>query len=404
MKTVFRSICAVGIACLALSVSAVGNKPYKVTTSATSGGMITPRVANPHEGATSDFSIRPNAGYRVVSVQGCGGTYNATTFTYTTAPADADCTVRASFHAGLNQVPVVNPGQDITVNVGDTVTLTGTATDADGSIASTGWTQTAGTPVVLTNYGSTATFVASQVTGATPLVFTFTATDNELATATGSIHVTVIDTLSLVFFDEFDDGVDDLTKWDFQGYRGWVNEITAHTETNGVLTIRMDVTDQGAMIRTRGLPQLTKAKVVMRHYMHAANNYYFPGISFGLTSPTEGFGLSIERTNYSQGFCDSGANYGKVIITGPNHQKCSEQQFVSNISSASLYDRWIISSIEYDTTTGKFDYDLDNDGTVDFRAVLPEHLRLPITSLVFGTYGWFTGHFHSFDYIRIYGR
>jgi|SRR3989338_2383723 len=399
-----------GLIIFAGQVQAQGNKPFKINTSTTSGGMVTPRVANLKLGDSKQFTLQPEVGYRVVGVSGCGGTYDASTFTFTTAPASADCEIYASFHAGSNQVPTVSVDADMTVEIGSTVILTGTATDSDGSIDSTSWQQISGTTTTSSQTADTITFVAGEVTGDTPLVFEFTATDNEGALASASVQVTVINStpasLPLVFSDEFDDGIDDLTKWNFQGYRGWLNEITAHTETGGSLKISMDTTDEGAQIQTIGLPTLTKIKIVMRHYMHAANNYYFPGIVLQTIDTQKVVALSMQRTQYSQGFCDTGINYDKVLllIPGINGQKCFEQQFVSNITSSSLYDQWIISTIEYDSETGEFVYDIGDDGIVDFSVTVPSNHLSPVSGLLLTTYGWFTGHYHTFDYIRVYGQ
>ena len=64
------------------------------------------------------------------------------------------------------------PGANQTVNSGVTVTLNGTASsDANGTIATYAWTQTAGTPVVTLTNGTTAqpTFPAPTVATATML-------------------------------------------------------------------------------------------------------------------------------------------------------------------------------------------------------------------------------------------
>ncbi|MBE2294993.1 MAG: hypothetical protein IAF00_08570, partial [Phycisphaerales bacterium] len=68
---------------------------YLVSTTAGSGGTISPSTRTVNQGANTSFTITPNSGYQIVSVTGCGGSLNGTT--YTTSPITANCTVSASF-------------------------------------------------------------------------------------------------------------------------------------------------------------------------------------------------------------------------------------------------------------------------------------------------------------------
>ena len=90
----------------------------------------------------------------------------------------------------VNAIPVANAGADQTVSAGAAVSLTGSATDADGSIASYAWTQTAGPAVTLNGAnGAMATFTAPA--GPASLTFELTATDNRGATHVDSVVVIV---------------------------------------------------------------------------------------------------------------------------------------------------------------------------------------------------------------------
>lgn len=89
--------------------------------------------------------------------------------------------------------PVVNAGSDRTVNSGATVTLTGTATDSDGTIASQLWTSVSspGAAPTISNASSlTASFVAPATAGA--YVFQLAATDNTGVTASDQVTITVV--------------------------------------------------------------------------------------------------------------------------------------------------------------------------------------------------------------------
>jgi secreted PhoX family phosphatase len=91
-----------------------------------------------------------------------------------------------------NEAPIVNAGQNGQSNSGKIVTLTGTATDTKGQIASVAWTQVSGSTVTLNNATTnTATFLAPSVSTATPLVFRFTAIDDKGATTSADSTVTV---------------------------------------------------------------------------------------------------------------------------------------------------------------------------------------------------------------------
>lgn len=94
----------------------------------------------------------------------------------------------------VNLPPTVNAGADQAVQEGATVSLSATASDPDGSIATYRWAQTGGPGVVLAGPDSAqASFTAPQVAAATVLTFTLTVTDNKGATAADSVGVTTND-------------------------------------------------------------------------------------------------------------------------------------------------------------------------------------------------------------------
>ena len=92
----------------------------------------------------------------------------------------------------LNQPPSANAGTDQSVDEKTGVTLTGTGTDSDGTIASYSWAQTSGTIVTLQNADSSnATFEAPEVTTDEQLIFELTVTDDDGATGTDSVQITI---------------------------------------------------------------------------------------------------------------------------------------------------------------------------------------------------------------------
>ncbi len=88
-----------------------------------------------------------------------------------------------------NTAPVANAGGAQTVSSGATVTLNGTASsDADGTIATYAWTQTAGTGVTLSSAtASQPTFAAPTVASASALTFSLIVTDNRGAASPASL-------------------------------------------------------------------------------------------------------------------------------------------------------------------------------------------------------------------------
>lgn len=90
-----------------------------------------------------------------------------------------------------NQPPTANAGAAQTVEPWSTVTLTGTDSDPDGTIATRAWTQTGGAPVTYTVVnGNTVTFTAPvTITGDTSS-HKYTVTDNLGATANDTVNVT----------------------------------------------------------------------------------------------------------------------------------------------------------------------------------------------------------------------
>jgi hypothetical protein len=91
----------------------------------------------------------------------------------------------------VNKAPVVNAGADKTITLPtSSVTLSGTATDADGTIAAYKWTQVSGPALATFSSAATASTTASALKQGT-YVFRLTATDNKGATGRDDIKVVV---------------------------------------------------------------------------------------------------------------------------------------------------------------------------------------------------------------------
>ncbi|TAL16862.1 hypothetical protein EPN96_07570 [bacterium] len=95
--------------------------------------------------------------------------------------------------SGENLTPTASAGPDQTVDEGAAVTLNGSgSSDPDGTIAAWSWAQLAGPSVTLSDAGAaSSTFTAPLVDTATVLTFELTVTDNESATASDTVTITV---------------------------------------------------------------------------------------------------------------------------------------------------------------------------------------------------------------------
>lgn len=92
-----------------------------------------------------------------------------------------------------NVTPTANAGTDQSVNEQTIVTLSGSGTDSDGSVASYLWTQTAGESVTLTSANaSTATFGSPTSISELTLTFQLTVTDNSGATSSDNVDIIVL--------------------------------------------------------------------------------------------------------------------------------------------------------------------------------------------------------------------
>jgi hypothetical protein len=117
---------------------------------------------------------------------GTGGTL---TFLLTVTD-NAGVTGTDSVNVVVNAPPTANAGANQIVVPNAAVTLSGSGSDSDGSVASYAWVQTAGTAVTLTGASTaTASFTAPGTNGT--LTFQLTVTDNEGVSSADTIRIAV---------------------------------------------------------------------------------------------------------------------------------------------------------------------------------------------------------------------
>jgi len=88
---------------------------YIISTSAGGGGSISPVSVTVNHGATTSFTVTPDAGYGIDTVIGCGGSLVGNT--YTTGAVTADCAVSVTF-----ALPVVSLANNTVLEGNSTTT------------------------------------------------------------------------------------------------------------------------------------------------------------------------------------------------------------------------------------------------------------------------------------------
>jgi len=165
-------------------------KTFDVTATATVGGTISPASQTVTINQAAQFALSLEAGQQVKSVSGCGGTL--TGLDYITGPITGSCEVAAEFEPIPNSPASVDAGNKQSVEENDTVVLTGSASDTDGTVASYAWSQTFGPAVVLQDATTqTASFDAIGFSGDQTLTFELSVTDDDGAVSTDTVDVSV---------------------------------------------------------------------------------------------------------------------------------------------------------------------------------------------------------------------
>src|SRR5215203_1113296 len=180
---------------------------YIVSPAVSSSYLVNIRVATPKDSGQLQFKKQDGTLLSTVSIKNTGGWQTWQTISTTVSLSAGQQVIRVQSSAApgwninwleflqsgapVNQSPAVNAGTDQTIVLPtSSVTLTGTASDPDGSIASYSWSKVSGPA------GGTITSAASASTTVTGLVqgiysFRLTVTDNGGAVATDDVLVTV---------------------------------------------------------------------------------------------------------------------------------------------------------------------------------------------------------------------
>lgn len=143
-------------------------------------------------GASPNFVV---SGAYLTGGKAVGGLTGGETATCSQTASGAHTFTVSLYPVATNTAPTAGAGTDQVVDSGDPVTLTGSDSDTDGTIASRLWTQLTGTTVTLSgDTTATATFTAPTLpSGGSDEVLTFQyeVTDDDGATDADTVQVTV---------------------------------------------------------------------------------------------------------------------------------------------------------------------------------------------------------------------
>ncbi|MGN6194220.1 MAG: PKD domain-containing protein, partial [Ginsengibacter sp.] len=152
-------------------------------------GTITSYLWTKISGSTATITKASSATTNVTGL--VQGTYQFELQVTDDKGAIAKDTVQITVNSDANIAPTANAGADQTITLPtNPVTLNGSGTDSDGTIASYSWTKTAGPSAgTISNASSATTTITSLIAG--EYTFNLKVTDNQGATGADTVHVTV---------------------------------------------------------------------------------------------------------------------------------------------------------------------------------------------------------------------
>ena len=145
----------------------------------------------------------------------------------------------------INTPPTVDAGQNLAVNEGDAVTLSGTASDPEGDHLTYLWSHDSDSEIILDSPSSTSvSFTVPQVTSNATVTFTMTVTDKHNATGSDAVVIAILD----VSADDLPDIVDNLPQkntvvWNAPEQHGPrdISRITLNSAAPGTIHATWDV-------------------------------------------------------------------------------------------------------------------------------------------------------------------
>ncbi|HEY9049264.1 MAG TPA: PKD domain-containing protein [Ohtaekwangia sp.] len=155
-------------------------------TASDTGGTITSYAWTKQSGPSATLSGTSTSTLSATALVNGTYTFRLTVQDNAGATASDDVTVT------VNNPPTVNAGADVTITLPtSSVSITGTASDTDGTVASYAWTQQSGPATVTVSGATTATLSASALVAGS-YTFRLTAVDNVGASSYDDVVVTVV--------------------------------------------------------------------------------------------------------------------------------------------------------------------------------------------------------------------
>ncbi|HIJ88660.1 MAG TPA: hypothetical protein HPP97_13440 [Desulfuromonadales bacterium] len=153
---------------------------HTVTASAGINGAVAPATQPVSDGASATITIKPDTGYNIATVSGCGGTLTGTS--YSTAPVTADCSVNATFSIKTFALTFASGGNgSLTGTTSQTINYGATTTELTAVPAANfhfvNWTGTGGfvttiaNPLTVSNVTAAQTITANFAIDALPVTF-----------------------------------------------------------------------------------------------------------------------------------------------------------------------------------------------------------------------------------------
>lgn len=205
---------------------------------------------------------------------------------------------------------------------------------------------------------------------------------------------------SIVLEDDFDGDELNTVLWKrTSASRGETTVGHSSEVGNGYVDLRMDQTDNGGQIVTRFAP-LQHVRVTLKHNMHPGNDNFFPTVYLESAPGIAQLSLTWLRSTYDSDYCNRSSAFNRVRLSMADPVWCDSAVF-SDIPSSSFYDRWTTAILDADMITGVVKVDLDADGTIDMQATLSPEQRKAVTGIGLHSFGWYTGHWHRIDHIRV---
>jgi hypothetical protein len=194
--------------------------------------------------------------------------------------------------------------------------------------------------------------------------------------------------------------------WNPNGFENPNGLPTDYIIQDGYLELRMVQTNKGGIVFSPKFVIDGAIKITVNHYMHQeGGNPYLGHIE--LRDETSINATATSNPNFIQvGFQNSSSPYDYQCssINIPrvyDSNGCIPKQLSSTTTSSSLYDKWITTVITYNPQTGKITVDYENDKIIDFIGAVTKAKRFTPTRVAMSGYGWFTGHYHRIDSVKI---